>query len=1348
VWALHSRGFMTRNSSFSRWLAVVSGLAIVIAVTVAAWRSSSVTVLALTVLLVLAAVAAAGLVWQRNNKVHYQNLVQAQEGLRESEEKLSSTLRSIGNAVISTDVQGRVVRMNPVAEELTGWVLSEAIGRPISEVINIMNALTHQPAAIPIDEVLSTGEVRHLANHTTLISRDGTQRQIADTAAPIRDDTGAIIGVVLVFSDVTEQHRVREELKEAGDRAQRYLDVAGVILVSIARDGTITLINKKGCELLGYPQQELLGRNWFEVCIPEREREEVKAVFDRLMRGESEPVEFFENTVVTRSGEERTIRWHNVPLRDATGAIIGTLSSGEDVTERKQAEEELRESEDKFRSLFECSRDAVMTLDPPSWKFASCNQATVEMFGAKDVEEVTSFAPWEVAPELQPDGRASADKAKEMNETAMREGSHSFEWTHTRISGEQFTATVLLSRIEQGGKTFLQSTVRDITERKQAEERLKRINECLLTLGPDFEENINRLTSLCGELLGATCALYNRLDGGMLCSVGRWSTPPDFNPVDKPDGHICYDVIKQGGNDTFIVRNLPDSVYWTSDPNVARYKLKTYFGQAVKCGNVSVGSLCAVFQDDFEPTEDEKRIMGIIASAVSTEELRKRAEEALRESEEQYRVIFEGSAYGIVMVDSKTRQFIYANPTVCRLFGYTEMELLQMGVADIHPKDSLDHVVSEFESMAAGEKTLASELPCLRKDGTVFYADVTTALTILKGGRECTVGFFTDVTDRRDLSQQVEVAVTQIRGLMTQVVTGNDLAGRFSNPRLSRCWEEKKCTKTDCPAYGNTGNLRCWKIVGTFCKGEVQGDFAKKYGDCTRCSVYQAARANPLLELGEAFNAMSAILQTRHEALVQSKAETEEANDQLVDALGDASEMASQAKNAKEQIKENAIELAYQASHDALTSLPNRQYFEQHLSELITGSASRKSRSMTVLFLDLDKFKLINDTLGHKVGDLLLIETGERLQSCLRSDDLLARMGGDEFTVILPRCRSRSIAGVVASRMIDSISRPFDIQGHKFVIGASIGLASYPSDGTDTITLLKHADAAMYKAKQAGRGTFRWFTGDVDVDNQQRANMEMDIRSALEKGQFNVYYQPIVSLEDGNILVAEALLRWDHPDKGMISPSLLIPIAEEIGLIGKIGDYVLRMACAQTMAWRDEGIYLSQIAVNVSTRQVRDVGWLDSVSAALADTGLDARCLNLELTETDFAADYESMGETLQEVQKLGICLSIDDFGMGQSSLSRLKDFPVIHLKIDGSFIRDIEFNNSDDALVRSIIEMAHGQCMKVTAEWVETESQMEILRSIGCDFAQGYFISPALPADKFREFARTRLASRNLKAA
>lgn len=433
--------------------------------------------------------------------------------------------------------------------------------------------------------------------------------------------------------------------------------------------------------------------------------------------------------------------------------------------------------------------------------------------------------------------------------------------------------------------------------------------------------------------------------------------------------------------------------------------------------------------------------------------------------------------------------------------------------------------------------------------------------------------------------------------------------------------------------------------------------------------------------------------------------------------------------------------LVYQSTHDSLTDLPNRLFFDAELQRR-TKLKDDKGRGFTLLYLDLDKFKLINDTLGHDTGDLLLVAVSLRLQSCIRSNDILARMGGDEFTVLMPRSRSRSQAESVASRIIDSISRPFDIGGHRFVIGASMGLAQYPADGTNATELLKHADAAMYRAKQAGRGTFRWYTGDVDRDNQTRVEMEHDLRQAFDGNQFTIHYQPIISLSDGAIQGAEALLRWEHPEKGMVSPSLFIPVAEEMGLIRQIGDRVLREACLQTVAWHDLGLGELRIGVNVSTAQISHRDWIESVRFALSESGLDPGYLILELTETDFASDYAGLETALREAEALGVSIAIDDFGMGHSSLSRVRDFPALHLKIDGSFVRDIERKAEDKALLRSIIDMAHSQGIEVTAEWVETEAQMEILRACGCDYAQGYFISPALTAQQFLEFARRLCAT------
>ncbi|MHB1457966.1 MAG: diguanylate cyclase domain-containing protein [Armatimonadota bacterium] len=320
--------------------------------------------------------------------------------------------------------------------------------------------------------------------------------------------------------------------------------------------------------------------------------------------------------------------------------------------------------------------------------------------------------------------------------------------------------------------------------------------------------------------------------------------------------------------------------------------------------------------------------------------------------------------------------------------------------------------------------------------------------------------------------------------LVTKVVTDDSFTGRFVNLELSRCWEVNECTKTDCPAHDNFGNLRCWEVADTFCKGKTQGTFAQKYGDCSLCEVYRGAMINPIYKLGETFNTMAAILSDRREALIQSRAETERLNYELQEALLHSNEYAVSLEVTKGEIEKHAIELNHQATHDALTGLPNRKYFEQHLSELVIGAEGRESHSFVVLFLDLDKFKTINDTLGHKAGDLLLVEVAARLQACLRSEDTLARMGGDEITVILPHSQHRSVAQSVASRMIESISRPFDIQDHEVLLGASIGIASYPSDGTDAVALLKNADAAMYKAKLAGRGTYRWYSDEVTILNQ------------------------------------------------------------------------------------------------------------------------------------------------------------------------------------------------------------------------------------------------------------------------
>ena len=321
--------------------------------------------------------------------------------------------------------------------------------------------------------------------------------------------------------------------------------------------------------------------------------------------------------------------------------------------------------------------------------------------------------------------------------------------------------------------------------------------------------------------------------------------------------------------------------------------------------------------------------------------------------------------------------------------------------------------------------------------------------------------------------------------------------------------------------------------------------------------------------------------------------------------------------------------------------------------------------------------------------------------------------------------------------MIDSISHPFEIQGHKFVIGVSIGLARYPSDAADAVTLIKYADAAMYKAKEFGRNNCRVFSDEMSQETQARVEMERELRLAIERNELNVYYQPIVDIRTMQLAGAEALLRWNHPEKGMISPGLFMPVAEETGLIIQVGKSVLETACKQCMSWHEAGYTDMEISVNVSPVQLRDIVFASEVDSAVSQAGLQMRYLKLEIIETVLAKNDNDELDVLSILRALGTSICIDDFGIGYSSLSRLNDLPIDHLKIDGHFIRNIEHDRKDRAMAESMIVMAHNLGMQVTAEWIEDEKQMAILESLNCDYAQGYLISPALSPEAFGDFIR-----------
>jgi diguanylate cyclase (GGDEF)-like protein/PAS domain S-box-containing protein len=428
-----------------------------------------------------------------------------------------------------------------------------------------------------------------------------------------------------------------------------------------------------------------------------------------------------------------------------------------------------------------------------------------------------------------------------------------------------------------------------------------------------------------------------------------------------------------------------------------------------------------------------------------------------------------------------------------------------------------------------------------------------------------------------------------------------------------------------------------------------------------------------------------------------------------------------------------ALEIAHSAEHDFLTGLPNRMLLNDRLSQAIT-MAPRHMKKVAVLFLDLDGFKHINDSLGHPTGDKLLKSVAKRLVECVRGSDTVSRQGGDEFVVLLSEVARSEDTAITARRMLQSVAEAHSIDQHDLHVTTSIGVSIYPDDGLDAETLIKNADTAMYQAKENGRQSYQFFKPAMNVRAVERQAIEESLRRALDRKEFAVHYQPKVDLRTGAITGAEALLRWTHPTRGLVPPGQFIPVAEDCGLILPIGKWILREACQQARAWLDAGLTLSTIAVNISAMEFRNEGFLQGVFAILKETRLDPRFLELELTESVLMKHAEATESILRTLRARGVQLAVDDFGTGYSSLSYLRKFPINALKIDQSFVRQITTAPDETTIVTAVISMGRSLKLRVIAEGVETPEELAFLQGHQCDEAQGYFFSrPVLP----RDFAR-----------
>lgn len=683
---------------------------------------------------------------------------------------------------------------------------------------------------------------------------------------------------------------------------------------------------------------------------------------------------------------------------------------------------------------------------------------------------------------------------------------------------------------------------------------------------------------------------------------------------------------------------------------------------------------------------------------------------ARRAAEDSYRATFDNAPIGI-MHSTADRKILHVNPKLCEILGYTREELLAMKTSDLLPPDFRESDRPQYlEPLLKGElQSFSSERPFVRKDGGIVWANRTVTLVRdIEGKPLYFLRIIEDISERK----RAEDALAQERMMLRTVVDAipdriyvKDVEGRY--------------------ILQNAANL---KVRGI---DQLENIVGKTVFD-----IFPPQQARRIHDEDQAiFNTGEPLIEregrTHFGAGGESDGETRwhlTSKVPLRDATGKIYGLVGVSRDITER-KQSSERLAHLAHYDSVTGLPNRVLLHDRLGQTI-AQARRNNWFVGVLFLDLDRFKLVNDTLGHAAGDLLLKQVAMRLTQALRPSDTVGRLSGDEFAVILSELISPQNAGLVAQKLIEVLRMPYDLDGNEVFVTASIGITLYPTDSDNIETLIRDADAAMYGAKSAGRNNYQYYTAEMNQRATEKLRLETGLRHAIERGEFVLHYQPKVDVASGKITGLEALLRWQPPDEGMVSPDQFIPLLEETGLIVPVGDWVTRTACAQIHAWREAGLTPVPVAVNLSARQLKQPGFGATLGRALAEFSVPAELIEIEITESSLMENPEQAIVVLTEIANLGVRLSADDFGTGYSSLSYLKRLPLDALKIDRSFVRDITSDPDDAAITRTVITLAHGLDLKVIAEGVETKEQLAFLGQNQCDEAQGYLFSRPLHVD------------------
>jgi len=1112
-----------------------------------------------------------------------------------------------------------------------------------------------------------------------------------------------------------------QELSAERQMLRTIMDHAPVGIWSLRKDGQMIFINQAFCAATGVDEQAFLSASHYKDVLDDETARQCIASDEKAM-GQDDPVKSVEQ-VLFADGKRHPMEVLKVRIASSDGEPARLIGIGQDISERLAHEQVLEGERRKLASVIDHANETILLMDDQG-AILRANPAACELFGyaAEEWEglSVHTLVPEEVrVPHVQWMAEEMAGKHHDIMGKVR-------ELRGRRKDGSIFPCEVTVSMFLSGEERRLSVILRDLTAHKQREWSretllaLRAASQKQTTLHERLQQMLNCMFGDPWALLCEAGAIF-LVDGEELRLVAShgWSTVDKDRCASVPFGEcLCGKAIEAGEaifrphrpeEHRLVDRGEPDTGYlcipiMNGSERLGLINFKLRPGAAMP----------DAFRDFCHQVED------IIADML----LRERARESLEASEEKHRTLVEAIPMGIIIHQEGTVR--YANPAIAAMLGVGDAgSLLDKNVLDFVAEESRPEAMWRMQQLQQGKPVPPVGERLLRLDGSEFWAEVR-GTTVTYAGKSAVQVLVTDINERKQMENVLRESENKFRNLSEQ--SPNMI---FINQGGRIVFANQKCEEV--MGYGidemSGPDFDFHKLIASECIDMVNAAFATHMQ-------------------GEDVPSYECTLITKNGARLDTIHSTKLIEyDSKPAILGIITDISGR-KEAEEKLQ-------WLSYYDELTKLPNRRLFSDRITQAI-ALAGREKHALALLFLDLDRFKMINDSLGHACGDEVLKESANRLEQILRASDTAARMGGDEFAVLLPEANAKT-AMRVAKKINAALHKPHHLSGQDITLGVSIGIAIFPNDGECPDTLLMHADTAMYHAKKKTLH-IHYFSSGMEEQTKKHLRMEQDLAKATDEGQFKLYfqsqhtiqpdgktspfplhYQTKHQLADSAIIGLESLVRWQHPELGVISPAEFIPLAEETGMIRPITHWVLAEAARQANAWEEAGIRPDRIGVNISAVQLMQEGLAEEILFHIGETGAKPEWIEIEITETAAMREPETAIVIMRKLVDAGMSIAIDDFGTGYSSLAYLKRLPAEWLKIDIAFIRDLPDDEENAAIVRSITAMAHALGMKVIAEGVETEAQLEFLRGEDCDAAQGFLFSKPLPADEATSFIKKR---------